>query len=289
MTYLESLSTELARVGIRGRLRRRILLEIGDHFESDPKAALGAPGDLARQFAGELGTARARRAALVAFAALALAAVMLLVSWAGSRATGLAWPRADPPSKAIADVAFALLAIGSQVALVAGVLGVVRALRLRGELVVMRAEATVIGRRAIVALLAGIATVAGLALIGVEFHRGQPGWWMPVTLAGAGVAAGGLLAAMVIVASALRLRPVSPGEAGDLFADLGPLAPPILRGRPWWLALTVTAALVVVITVGGVLQSDGYDGALRGLADGLACLAGFALLGRYLGLRDAVD
>ena len=289
MTYLESLSTELARVGIRGRLRRRILLEIGDHLESDPKAALGAPGDLARQFAGELGTARARRAALVAFAALALAAVMLLVSWAGSRATGLAWPRADPPSKAIADAAFALLAIGSQVALVAGVLGVVRALRLRGELVVMRAEATVIGRRAIVALLAGIATVAGLALIGVEFHRGQPGWWMPVTLAGAGVAAGGLLAAMVIVASALRLRPVSPGEAGDLFADLGPLAPPILRGRPWWLALTVAAALVVVITVGGVLQSDGYDGALRGLADGLACLAGFALLGRYLGLRDAVD
>jgi uncharacterized membrane protein YbhN (UPF0104 family) len=289
VTYLESLSSELATVGIRGRLRRRILLEIGDHLDSDPQARLGAPGDLARQFADELGTTRARRAALVTFAALAVAAAMLLVSWAGSKATGVAWPRVHPPSRPVANLAFVLLAIGSQVAFAAGVLGVVRALRRRSALVVPRAEATVIGRRAIVALLAGVAAMAGLALIGFEFRRGQPAWWMPVTLAGAGVAAGGLLAAMVIVAAALRLRPVAPGEAGDLFVDLGPLAPPVLRARPWRLALAVAAALAVIITVGGALQSDGYDGAVRGVADGLACLAGFALLGPYLGLRAARD
>jgi hypothetical protein len=33
------------------------------------------------------------------------------------------------------------------------------------------------------------------------------------------------------------------------------------------------------------VQADPYDGILRGLADAIACLAGFAVLGRYLGLQ----
>jgi hypothetical protein len=49
----------------------------------------------------------------------------------------------------------------------------------------------------------------------------------------------------------------------------------------------VAAGVALVITLGGVAGSDGYDGALRGLLDALACLGGFALLGRYLGLRRA--
>jgi hypothetical protein len=40
-----------------------------------------------------------------------------------------------------------------------------------------------------------------------------------------------------------------------------------------------------VIGLAGVVQSDPFDGLARGLADGAACLAGFAVLGRYLGLR----
>jgi hypothetical protein len=43
--------------------------------------------------------------------------------------------------------------------------------------------------------------------------------------------------------------------------------------------------VAIVIAPAGVLQSDPYDGALRGVADALACLTGFALLGRYLGLQ----
>ena len=50
-------------------------------------------------------------------------------------------------------------------------------------------------------------------------------------------------------------------------------------------ALTVAAALAVIVTVAGVLQSDPYDGAVRGILEGVACLTGFAVLGPYLGLR----
>jgi hypothetical protein len=71
----------------------------------------------------------------------------------------------------------------------------------------------------------------------------------------------------------------------DLFDDLGGLVPPALRGRPWRFALAVAGALAVAIALAGVVQSDPFDGLARGLADGAACLAGFAVLGRYLGLR----
>jgi hypothetical protein len=285
VTYLEALSAELARVGIRGRLRRRILAELGDHLACDPDAALGEPREIASRFADELGTARARRAAFAAFSVLALAAAALAASWLGSRATGLAWPRVHAPSRVVTDLGFVLVAVCPQVALVSGVLAAVRALRRRGALVVPRAEATVMARRAIVALAAGVASMAGLALLALEFHRSQPTWWLPATLAGAGAAACALLATVPAAFAALRVRPVARGGSGDLFADLGALAPPALRGRPWAFALTVAAGLAVLVTVAGVLQADPYDGALRGFAEGGACLVGFALLGRYLGLR----
>jgi len=43
--------------------------------------------------------------------------------------------------------------------------------------------------------------------------------------------------------------------------------------------------LGIVVLAAGIVVSDGYDGALRAMAEVAACLAGFALLGRYLGLR----
>jgi hypothetical protein len=51
------------------------------------------------------------------------------------------------------------------------------------------------------------------------------------------------------------------------------------------LAAGVAAAVAFVIAAGGVAQADPFDGALRRLADGGACLVGFAVLGRFLGLR----
>jgi VIT1/CCC1 family predicted Fe2+/Mn2+ transporter len=76
---------------------------------------------------------------------------------------------------------------------------------------------------------------------------------------------------------------------GDIFDDLGLFVPAPLRGRPWAFAVVVAVAVALLITAAGVVADDPYDGALRGVADGLACLVGFALLGRYLGLRAAAE
>ena len=81
------------------------------------------------------------------------------------------------------------------------------------------------------------------------------------------------------------MRPVNPGEVGDLFSDLGPFAP---RGvGAWRFAALFAVGVAVAIALAGVAANDPLDGIARGLANGLACLACFAVLGRYLGLSTA--
>jgi hypothetical protein len=60
MNYVDSLEVELAAAGIPARRRARIVAEFSDHLHENPEAELGAPRDLARQFADELGTRLAR-------------------------------------------------------------------------------------------------------------------------------------------------------------------------------------------------------------------------------------
>jgi hypothetical protein len=285
MTYIDDLATELAALGIRGRLRRRILIEIGDHLACDPNAALGSVDELAGRFADELGTAYARRAALVSFTALGIAGTLLGVTFLSASSAGLSWSSAHPRSALLGLAAVAVLAVASQLAFVSGLFGGVRAFRHRGEHVVNRSEATVIVRRAELGVAAGLATMGGLALLVVEFDRGLAGWWTAFAVTGAIAGSAALAAAAPVVMAARRVRPATAGLAGDLFADIGPLAPPPLRGHPWRLAFTVAGGLALLITAAGALQADGLDGALRGLADATACVVGFALLGRRLGLR----
>ncbi len=283
MTYIETLSHELSAVGIGGRRRARILTEVADHFACDPAADLGEPDQLARQFADELGTSLSRRAAFAVFAALTLAGVLFAVAFLTHRgllrsATHTAGP--------LRDLAAVLLVVGPQVAFVAGLLGAVRAARRRGTTVLARTEAGFIVRRAAFGLLGGLGGMVGFAMMALILRGRAPAWWVAASVAmcGAGVVA--LLAAAPSVLAAARLRPVAVGPGGDLFDDLGPLIPGRLRGRPWLLALLVAGALAVVIAIAGVLQSDPFDGLLRGLADGTACLIGYAAFGRYLGLRS---
>ena len=127
--------------------------------------------------------------------------------------------------------------------------------------------------------------MAGLAVVALLLRHQFAGWWVTLTLSSAGAGALALGAAVPSVLAAGRVRPVAAGSAGDLFDDFGQAVPSVLRGRPWRFALVVAGAVAIVIAAGGVAQSDPFDGALRGLIDGGACLAGFALLGRYLGLR----
>jgi hypothetical protein len=283
MTYTDLLSRELDAVGIRGRLRARILIEITDHLACDPDADLGPPEQLAGQFADELGTSRARRAALAAFASLAFAGVLFAVAF-------LAHPgvlrSATDTARPFSDLAAGLIVIAPQVAFVAGTLAGVRAIRRRRTTVMPRAEAAIVVRRAATGLTAGVASMVGFALVALILGDRDPGWWVVLTLSLSAAGALALLAAVPSLLTAARVRPLAEGLRGDLVDDLGPAIPYQLRSRPWRLALIVAVSLAIVIAAAGVVQADPFDGALRGLADGAACLLGFAVLGRYLGLRS---
>jgi hypothetical protein len=283
MSYLETLDRELTAAGIRGRRHARILAEFADHLECDADAELGEPANLARQFADELGTVLARRAAFVAFTGLAVAAALFAVGFiTAQNRFFVSSSAASPP---LGGLGAWMAVLGAQVALVSGSLAALRAFRRRSDGVVSRSEASVLNRRAAVGVGAGVLTMAGFALSAIALRGHVAGWWttLALSLAGAGILV--LLATAPVVLAAARLRPLGAGVAGDISDDVGPLMPRSLRGRPWGFALAVAAAVAVVITAAGIVQSDPFDGALRGVADGLACLAGFAVLGRYLGLR----
>jgi hypothetical protein len=289
VSYLRELSAELERVGVSRRLRDRILAEISDHLTCAPDADLGRPVDVARRFADELGTRRARRAALETFVALAIAgasfaAAFLIAALAGPDAT-YAYASSGP----LDSLGIVLVLAAPQLALVAGSLAALRAFRCRHDPIIARSEAVVIGRRSAVGLAAGLASMTGLVLVALELQGRLAGWWTTLALGGAVIGTCALVMATPAVWSAWRLRPVAGGRAGDIFDDLGGLVPSGLRGHSWRLATVIAATLAVVITLSGVAQSDGIDGALRGSADGLACLAGFALLGRCLGLRRVTE
>ena len=279
--YERALSRELSAVGISGQLRRRILDEIGDHLSCDPQAPLGEPQALAREFADVVGTARAKTAALAAFASLVVAGAMLAVAFAAAP-HGLLRSAQRAPSAALA--AAGVMAITAQVALAAGCLAGLRWWRRRDRGVLPAGEAAVILRRAAVGVGAGIVTMVALAVIVVAArHRLGP------TASDAGLIAAGLggvalVASLPSLRAAARVRPTLGGEPGDIFDDLGPLAPADLRGHPWRLAVWFALAVAALITVAAVPAQDVYDGALRGILDALACLAAFAVLGRYLGL-----
>jgi hypothetical protein len=283
VSYLDDLSRELGAVGIGGARRRRIVREFADHLSCDPAAQLGAPGALARQFADELGTGLARRAAFVAFAALSVTGAMCAVVFLASP---IVLGRSLSAGVLPLDESGAVLcAVAAQTALVAGSLGLLRAWRRRDAGVLPRAEAVIIGRRAGVGLAAGVATLAGVALVALGLSDHVANWWVTLTVALAGAGTLVLAGAGLSLLPAARIRPVAEGSAGDLFDDLTPLVPIRLQGRAWLFAVGVAAAVALVIALLGVAQGDPFDGLVRGIADGAACLAGFAVLGRYLGLR----
>ena len=275
--YLTELSRELERVGIHGRLRRRILAESEDHLRSDPDALarFGPAAELANTFAAELGTRASRRAAVGAFAALAFAGAVFALSFVSAAFAGRPAPDTWP---LLAQIALPVLIVAPQVSFVAGGLALLRVLR-RRETVLPSEELTVINRRTGVALSSGLVTMAALAVIAIELRSEVAGWWVALTLSGTAIAAPLLLLAALPTARATRFRPQVAGSAGDLFDDLG------FRTDPWRFAAGVSIALGLVVFLVAAVQGDPFDGALNGAAEALACLGGFAVLGRYLALR----
>jgi len=282
MTYLDDLSRELAAHGIRGRERRRILLEVDDHLRSDPSAQIrfGSASEVANAFAAELGTQASRRGAVGAFAALGVAGAVYAVLFVSLPFA--ASSQETPMSSAVAALAFATMIVAPQVSFVAGSLALLRTYRRRRERVLPAKELALIRRRAAVALVAGLATMGALALYGYESRAAFAAWWLDLTYASTAAASLLLILAVVPIARASRLEARVDGDAGDVFDDLGLAA---LRADPWRFAGLVAAATATLVWFAAAVQGDLIDGALSGMAEAAACLAGFAALGRYLGLR----
>jgi hypothetical protein len=276
--YLEALELELVDVGIPVRLRRRILAECEDHLRSDDGALdrFGAPAEVANAFAAGLGARTSRRAAVRAFVALGIAGAVYALSFVGASFAGHPAPDTWP---LLAQLAIVAAIIAPQVSFVTGSLALLRVLR-RREPVLPSAELRVINRRTGIALLFGVVTMVALAVLALELRNDSAGWWVALTLVGVAIATPLLVLATLPAAVAARLQPRVAGDAGDLFDDLG-----FVRTDPWRFAGFVALGLGLVVFLVAAVQGDPFDGAINGTAEALACLLGFAALGRYLGLR----
>lgn len=287
MSWLQTLAAELSARGLPGRDRRRILLELQDHIECEPgcEERLGDPRELAASFADELATARTRRGALRAFAALALAAVVLAISQLAIGAAGGYRGYSTGISMWLFFPALIGMLIAPQVALVAGSLAALRAVRRRRVAGLPAAEIDLIGRRARLALLAGIATVAGLGLYLVNFSNRFPGWYMGLIGCLSVVSGATLVVAYRGMTDARSIVSRMPGSAGDVYDDLPLLGRRWLRRRPWRLGV------IGVLTVGAIVtvffahaESSVQEGLERGIVEALAAALGFLLFGRTVGL-----
>jgi hypothetical protein len=280
VSWLDDLRRELAAKRIPPGRRRRIIAELDDHLRCDPSASdrLGEPAALAKRFADEVGTALSRRAAFATFVALAPFGLLFGTLMA---LLGVAHFRSGDP-----NLLGPAVILGTQIAFVGGSLAALRAWRLRGATAVPAAEAAVLLRRAAFGLGGGLLTVGGLAVGASQMPSHVSAWFAPLAYATAAVGAVTLTTAGVALVRAARLKPIAPGAAtGDLVSDLGPFVPAPLRGNPWRLAFAIAGLVALCIAIAGVMQSDPFDGLARALLDALACLAGFGLLGRWLGLR----
>ena len=281
MTYRDELSRELAAVGISGRLRARIVAEFDDHIACDPDSQLGEPVAIARQFADELGTSRARRAAFASFVALAVAGIVFAVAFVAAPAP--VFGAAASRSTWLVRLATWCGALAPQVAFAAGTLAVLRAFRRRHESVMAGAESRMILRRAAVGLIFGIASLASLIVIAAQL-RHMPGWWRTLAEVDGAVGATALLAGVPALVTAWRLPSLAPGPAGDLSDDIGSWLPASLRTRPWRVAWALALGLFILLAATGFMADDGPDGVVRGILDGGLCLLVFGTAGRYLGL-----
>ena len=287
-SWLSQLEQALTARGIAGPARSRITLELADHIACDPgcEERLGDPDGLAALFADELAATGARRSAWRTFWALAVAAVALVVSQLAIARTG-GYPGFDHGLSVglFAPAALGMF-FGPQVALVAGCLAVLRVVRRRAAHLLPAAEIALIIRRCRVALGGGLATVAGLGLYVVNFCVRLPAWWVGLVAAMAALGAGALLAAGRGLSRTAVVVCEQPGAPGDVFDDLPiPGAAWLRRGR-WRLGLIGSGLAGLAMTVFAAhAEHSVIEGLERGIPEGIAAAAGFALLAAPLLLR----
>ncbi len=270
MNLVERLAVELGRVGIRGRLRDRILAEATDHLAEGDPATFGDPAELAAQFADELAGDRTRRAALGAFAALAAAGAVFGAAWIAivrggfPEVTSASWEPLGIVS-AVGSVVF------PQFAFACGLLAALRALRRRREPRLAAAEIDLLLDRTRLGLTFGLLSMASLA--GYAAAYGVSGWIWPTAL---GLTAP-LGAAAVLMHRAAAVKSSVPGHAPDVFDDL-PV--PLPRNHRLLCAGTAAAAALAAVAA-----APNHEGIRNGLVEIVLVVAGFLTLGRRLGIR----
>jgi hypothetical protein len=276
--YLDDLGRELARVGIRGQLRDRIVAEAADHLAEGEVERFGDPADLARQFADELATARSRRATLAALVALAVAAAVFAAAWLLAAVAGR-WGDIFSGEWAPLGVAAALgMLICPQFSFAAGLLALLRVARRRHERRLPAAEVALLLRRTRVALAFGAASLASVAVYAFEFRAQFSSWYVLSVAPAAAASLLPLAGAAAYVRQAAAVKSSVPGEAGDVFDDL-----PLDLPRRQWLLLALTAVAVgfPALVAGGVTN----EGPRNAVVELVLVVAGFVALGKKLGLR----
>ena len=287
MSWLETLAAELSARGVPAREHRRILLELQDHIACEPgcEDRLGDPRELAASFADELATSRTRSGAIRAFGALALTAVALAISQLAIGAAGGYPGFTNGISLWLFFPALVGMFVAPQLALVAGSLAALRAVRRRRVVGLPAAEIGLIGRRARIALLAGMTTVAGLGLYLVNFAHRFPSWYLGLVSGLAAVSGATLLVVFRGVTNAQAIVSTMPGTAGDVYDDLPLLRRRWLRRYPWRLGAVGVLAVGAAMTL-FFAHAEGslIEGLERGIVEALAAAIGFVLLGRAVGL-----
>jgi hypothetical protein len=281
--YLDELAAELGSVGIRGAQRRRILAEAEDHLrESVDPARFGDPALIAARFADELATSGARRGAWGSVVALAPAGITYAILFA----MPATWPDISAARSVPVAVAAAMtMLLAPQISFAAGLLAIAGAWRLRSQVAAPAPAVTLLRRRAGVALAAGATALLSVMVVVYEFAAWLPTWRVALSFSIAGASLVPIAAGALALRRTGALRPQAAGDAGDVFDDLEPVLdrlPLRLRGRPWRFCLVFAAAVAAVALLGGGVLNEGPRNAV---AEFVAVCAGFAALGRYLGLR----
>jgi hypothetical protein len=249
------------------------LAEFEDHLACDPEAKLGDPRQLAVEFSDQLATQGARRSGSLTFGALALTGLALVAS----QAAVPTYPGIfDGRAPILGVIAVLFIVVASQVALVAGSLSLLRALRMRRETVVPAAEVELLRRRTAVALGAGGVTAVGMILDAFNSTAQMPTWWTALTVSLAAIALLALAAATLDRSRTSSIVVSQPGGAGGFEADLGPFARSMLIG---------VLVVLGVLTMATLAESSILEGAERALAEAVFFFSGLLLLGRMLGLR----
>jgi hypothetical protein len=290
VSWLAEFDDELARRRVRRRVRERLVAELADHLACEAGQAtrlemtrLGAAREIAGQCADELASDEGRRAALLAFAALALTGAALAATQTALGAIG--YPGySHGISTALSLPAILAIVVGSQIALVAGTLAAWRALRRRREPVLPAAEVALIATRTRVALSAGLAVSVSIGVDAANFVKLLPAWWLVLAFACSVVSTLALVGAWRAGARARTTLATAAGPAGDLYDDLPPLR--ALRGHPvrLWACLALLSGVAMTLFEWHAEHSLA-EGLQRGIAEALAFSVCFAALSRLVGAR----